>query len=413
MSGRGTVLSVQGLVKSYAGSESGALAVAGVSFEIAEGEFYTLLGPSGCGKTTTLRCVAGLEKTSAGRITLDGTVVSDHSPNVFVRTEHRDIGMVFQSYAIWPHMSVFDNVAFPLRAARRSRGRVPRGQVRSRVMDVLGRVRLEQLAGRMATKLSGGQQQRLALARALALEPKLLLLDEPLSNLDAGLREMMRTELRRLQRQLGVTTLYVTHDQAEALSMSNRVAVMDQGRIVQEARPREIYRRPLTEFVASFVGRTNLVAAKVAGRGAEGTLRLETSAGAVDAICPSGAQEHDDVLLSIRPEDLRLHAVRPDAGTGNVLPGRVLFALFLGECVEYHLQVGAEEYVSRQHPDVRFRREDQIFVELPVQRCVVVTDKYGTTDHANTADPDEDDPGPPDPDTLAVTASAGDQPGHA
>src|SRR5438552_9240906 len=217
---------VSDLVKTFADRRDRVRAVDGVSFQIEEGEFYTLLGPSGCGKTTTLRCIAGLERTDGGQIIVDGKIVSSHSPNVFVPPHKRDIVMVFQSYAIWPHMTVFENVAFPLRVSKQ---RVPRSEITRRVEAALALVQLEGYGGRMATQLSGGQQQRLALARALVREPKLLLLDEPLSNLDAKLREHMRAELRDIQRRLGVTTIYVTHDQIEALSMSNRIALMEQG----------------------------------------------------------------------------------------------------------------------------------------------------------------------------------------
>jgi iron(III) transport system ATP-binding protein len=382
-------LSAEGLVKIYEGAENAARAIDDVTFAVEEGQFFTLLGPSGCGKTTTLRAIAGLERTQQGTITLDGRVVSRHRPKVFVRPEDRDIGMVFQSYAIWPHMSVFDNVAFPLRAAARAKRSVPRGDVKARVLDVLEKVQLNGIERRLASRLSGGQQQRLALARALVRDPKLLLLDEPLSNLDAGLRELMRSELRRLQRSVGVTTLYVTHDQSEALSMSNRVAVMDGGRIVQVGRPREIYRRPGSRFVASFVGRTNLLDGTVHGRGDGKALLLDTPAGKFQAICPEGARTYEEVSMSIRPEDVRLHAEQPSQTT-NVAPARVEFLLFLGECIEYHMSVGRETIISRQHPDAEFRRRQEIFVELPVDRCVVVTDEHGTTDHANTDEPDDE-----------------------
>jgi iron(III) transport system ATP-binding protein len=380
-------LSVDGLVKAYAGVEGGVRAVDGVSFTIEEGKFYTLLGPSGCGKSTTLRCIAGLERTDAGRISLGGRVVSSHEPRVFVRPDERDLGMVFQSYAIWPHMTVFDNVAFPLRAVRASRRGIPRSAIRERVLSVLEKVQLTGFEDRMATKLSGGQQQRLALARALARDPKLLLLDEPLSNLDAGLRERMRTELRRLQRTFGVTTLYVTHDQSEALSMSNRVAVMEDGRIVQEASPRDIYRKPGTKFVATFVGRTNLLDARVVGRGDGGALRLDTDAGTVQAVCPEGTAHNEQASLSIRPEDVRLHRERPPDNTANVLEGRVEYVLFLGESVEYHVSVGKELLISRQHPDVELRRRSDVFVELPVHHCIVVSDEHGSTQPPAGGDP--------------------------
>ncbi|MGH2641501.1 MAG: ABC transporter ATP-binding protein, partial [Actinomycetota bacterium] len=212
MSDAEPALVVEDLVKAYAGAGDGQPAVDGVGFRIERGRFFTLLGPSGCGKSTTLRCIAGLETTDRGTITVDGRVVSSHTPKVMVPPDQRGIGMVFQSYAIWPHMTVFENVAFPLRAARRRR-HIARTDIRSMVMESLERVRLEGYSSRLATKLSGGQQQRLALARALVGDPSLLLLDEPLSNLDATLREAMRAELRTLQRETEVTTLYVTHDQ--------------------------------------------------------------------------------------------------------------------------------------------------------------------------------------------------------
>jgi iron(III) transport system ATP-binding protein len=379
VSGREVALRVEEIVKAFPGTEGEARAVDGISFTIEEGRFYTLLGPSGCGKTTTLRCVAGLERTDAGRIWLAGRVVSSHKPRVFVRPDERDLGMVFQSYAIWPHMTVFDNVAFPLRAMGRRRRGIPRAAIRPRVLDVLEKVQLSGYESRMASKLSGGQQQRLALARALARDPKLLLLDEPLSNLDAGLRERMRTELRRLQRTVGVTTLYVTHDQSEALSMSNRVAVMEGGRIVQEASPRDIYRRPATRFVANFVGRTNLLDARVLGGGDGGTLRLETRAGVLHAVCPEGTRQYEAASLSIRPEDVRLHVERPVSSVPNVLEGRVEYRLFLGESVEYQVSVGGELLLSRQHPDVDLRRRTEVFVEFPVQHCIVVSDEHGST----------------------------------
>jgi iron(III) transport system ATP-binding protein len=386
-----TSLTVENLVKHYPGAEVGANAVDGVTFEIQEGQFYTLLGPSGCGKTTTLRCVAGLEKSDAGTITLDDRVVSRHAPKKFVRPDERDIGMVFQSYAIWPHMTVFENVAFPLRSVSEAKRKMRRSEIPGRVMEALETVQLGALAQRPATKLSGGQQQRLALARALVRQPKLLLLDEPLSNLDASLRELMRTELRRLQRQVGITTLYVTHDQSEALSMSNRVAVMENGRIVQEGRPREIYRCPATTFVATFVGRTNLMEARILGKGRGDALRLDTPAGVVEAICPTTIREQDEASLSIRPENVRLHAERPPDNTPNVFPGRVEYVLFLGESAEYHVTVGRQLLISRQHHDVELKRGQEIFVEFPTHHCIVVSDEHGTTPDSRSHEDDEDE----------------------
>src|SRR5512141_2568625 len=251
------MLSVKGLYTEYPNDRGQIVkATQNVTFEVPEGKLFTLLGPSGCGKTTTLRSIAGLERPRQGEISVSGQVVYSERTGVFVAPNKRNFGMVFQSYAIWPHMTVFQNAAFPLEVGR---ARLSKKQIEERVTRVLNAVDLGQYAGRDATKLSGGQQQRLALARALVMEPKLLLLDEPLSNLDAKLRELMRFELKRLQRELKITTVYVTHDQSEALALSHQVAVMNQGRIQQIGRPRDIYENPSNQFVADFVGNTNFL----------------------------------------------------------------------------------------------------------------------------------------------------------
>ena len=258
------VLNVEGLFTEYPNDQGEVVKAAqDVSFTVDEGRLFTLLGPSGCGKTTTLRSIAGLERPRAGEISVNGRVVYSSSKGVFVAPNRRGFGMVFQSYAIWPHMNVFQNVAFPLEVGDR---RYSRKQIRDNVMRVLTAVQLDHLADREATKLSGGQQQRLALARALVMEPALLLLDEPLSNLDAKLREKMRFELKRLQRELKITTVYVTHDQSEALALSHQIAVMSEGRIQQIGSPRDIYERPASQFVADFVGTTNFIEGTVLGR---------------------------------------------------------------------------------------------------------------------------------------------------
>ena len=237
---------------------------------IKQGEFFTLLGPSGCGKTTTLRCVAGLERPQSGKISLRGQDRLRLGEPSFVDPNQRNIGMVFQSYAIWPHLTVFNNVAFPLRAAGQRNSRS-----RQKSLPGVGLVGLGGFAERPATQLSGGQQQRVALARALVKEPDLLLLDEPLSNLDTKLRERMRSELKRLQRELGITTLYVTHDQMEGILLSDRIAVMNGGRILQIGKPDEVYERPDSQFVADFMGSTNLL---------QGILRKEVGAAALEVV---------------------------------------------------------------------------------------------------------------------------------
>ncbi len=260
------MIEVKSLVKIYEdGDNAGVKAVNDISFNVEEGRFYTLLGPSGCGKTTTLRCIAGLEKANGGEILVAGKKVFSALDGTFVPAYRRPIGMVFQSYAIWPHMTVFENVAFPLRVGKQRFSNADDSERKSAA--ALAQVELGGYEERMATQLSGGQQQRLALARALVREPQVLLLDEPLSNLDAKLRERMRFELRELQRRLRITTLYVTHDQIEALSMSNVIAVMNSGVIVQEGAPRDIYLQPKTKFVANFIGSTNQMTGQVTKTG--------------------------------------------------------------------------------------------------------------------------------------------------
>jgi iron(III) transport system ATP-binding protein len=286
-----------------------------------------------------------------------------------VKPNNRNLGMVFQSYAIWPHMTVFDNVAFPLKADRKSK--VPRSEVKKKVMEALETVQLDAYATRLATRLSGGQQQRLALARALVRSPALLLLDEPLSNLDASLRELMRSELKRLQRDLGISTLYVTHDQTEALSMSNRVAVMHDGRIVQEGSPRELYQRPATEFVATFVGRSNVLSATLDGPLADGRVSVTTPIGKLTATTPSAGLPADTPLaLSIRPESLILHDTAPDHGV-NLARGRIVSRLYLGNVFEYHVAVGEHTLIVEQPPTVSLSTSTEVYVEFPADRTIL------------------------------------------
>src|SRR3954467_1772373 len=299
-----------------------------VNIDVPEGHFFTLLGPSGCGKTTTLRSIAGLERPKSGEISVNGVPVFSAARNVFVPPNQRGFGMVFQSYAIWPHMDVFTNTAFPLQVGKKS---FSRAEIDSKVMKVLKAVQLDHLRDREATKLSGGQQQRLALARALVMEPKLLLLDEPLSNLDAKLRELMRFELKRLQRELRITTVYVTHDQSEALALSHEIAVMSEGRIQQIGSPRDIYDRPKNPFVADFVGSTNFLDGSVLGPdGADARYRVRTEIGDLTVQAPGPRGEHDRVLVSGRPEVVRLTEQKPQSGV-NVWQGKVDQKVFLGE----------------------------------------------------------------------------------
>ena len=330
----------------YGADPDSPLAVDNLSLEIKEGEFYTLLGPSGCGKTTTLRSVAGLEEPQFGEIYIDDELVFSEARQVRVPVYDRNIGMVFQSYAVWPHMSVFENVAYPL---KNERPRLNRATIRDRVMNALAQVKLEGFENRPAPNLSGGQQQRLALARALVREPKILLLDEPLSNLDAKLREEMCVELRQMIKRLDVATLYVTHEQMEALSMSDTIAVMDRGHLLQEAHPLEIYGSPSNSFVANFIGKSNMIAGKIGGpvsNGSSGLCSVETEIGAFTCRWLDAIDAGRDVTLVIRAEDLE-PAPPGNSAERNVIEGTVNSVLFLGDVFEYWVSAGDQDLRMR------------------------------------------------------------------
>ena len=305
-------------------------AVDGVSLQIERGELVTLLGPSGCGKTTTLRMIAGFEFPTSGRILLDGAVVNDLPPH------RRDMSMVFQSYAIFPHLNVFENVAYGLNVQH-----LPSQQIKQRVARVLELVELTGLEHRAPNQLSGGQQQRVALARALVMEPKVLLMDEPLSNLDAKLREQMRGEIRRIQKRLGITSVYVTHDQTEAMTLSDRIVIMNAGKIDQIGAPLEVYRRPSSRFVADFIGRANFVEATVRAC-RPGTAEVSALGCVLNVPLPERACAPGDRLtLVMRPEMVHLRA--PGEAPGNPLaesPATVVRTAYLGSLIEYDLQVG-------------------------------------------------------------------------
>ena len=321
-------------------------AVDNISFAIAPGELVTLLGPSGCGKTTTLRSVAGLETPTAGSIRLNGETVYSERRNV--PAERRGVSMVFQSYAIWPHMTVFDNVAYGLRVRK-----LPHAEVRQNVERVLDLVQMQDFAARPASKLSGGQQQRVAVARAIAFSPSVLLFDEPLSNLDAKLRAEMRVELRELQRRLDITSLYVTHDQEEALAISDRVIVMNGGQIEQIGSPEAIYNRPLSRFVADFVGSANLINGKVRGPSgknqtlmfdAEGGMRLEV----VAADESRSGQEH-------RRRFARLICTSTTRSeTHNTVQGTIHRRMFHGDFIQYVVDWPAGQLIVRRPPTELF-----------------------------------------------------------
>jgi iron(III) transport system ATP-binding protein len=368
------MLTIRNLTKTFGATRSEkhkrVFAVDDLNFDVREGELFTLLGPSGCGKTTTLRCIAGLEMPDCGEIAVDGRVLFSSEKKVRVPANERGLGMVFQSYAIWPHMNVYRNVAFPLTVMPRKHRPATRA-LRERVERALAVVRLDHLADRQATDLSGGQQQRLALARALVLEPPLLLLDEPLSNLDAKLREEMRFELKRLQRELGITGIYVTHDQVEALAMSNRVAVMRDGHIEQIDSPRAVYEQPQSRFVADFIGTSNFIDGTVESRDGEVYL-VTTDAGRLRVVSDKQYDVGSSVIVAARPEHIELKTSLNGVGP-NVWRGRVEARAFLGEVVDHVVSVGGRELRARcnskvsipEPTEVTLRFHDEAFSLIP------------------------------------------------
>lgn len=372
MSGRATAMVELVHVSKAFGSEQ---AVRDVNLTVRRGEFVTLLGPSGCGKTTTLRCIAGLERPDGGEIRIGGGLVAAPERGVFLNPEERNIGMVFQSYAVWPHMTVFENVAYGLRVRR-----APKALVAERTRRTLDLVGLGHLAERYATKLSGGQRQRIALARAIVYEPRVVLFDEPLSNLDAKLREQMRVELVRLQHEVNITSIYVTHDQTEALTMSDRVVVMDKGLIQQVGDPQTIYARPVNTFVANFIGAANLVPAILKGRnGSFCELAITPGDGRppvhVRASGGDSAAAGQAVVLSLRPEDIEIHRAPPQAGVvGNLLAGEVVETVYLGSMMECRVKVGRFELGVQIGHDERLAPEQKVYLSFAPDHGLCLTE---------------------------------------
>ena len=336
-------VSLRSLWKIYPGSANPA--VKDLSLDVYDGEILTLLGPSGCGKTTTLRMVAGLETPDAGDIFFGDQVVVMSSRRISLAPNKRNVGMVFQSYAIWPHMTVAENVAFPLKARR-----LPRAQVKDRVVRALDLVGLSGFEDRPGPLLSGGQQQRVAFARALVTEPRVLLLDEPFSNLDAKLREQMRLSVKLLQKRLNIAMLFVTHDQIEALSLSNRIALMNFGVVQQQGDPRLLYEEPVNEFVRDFVGRTLLFKGRVQTGNASGMLAIEL-AGARDCVVfgrcynPDGMKAGESAFIGVRPEDVEIQPALDGEPPPGALGGRAQTALFVGERIEYQVEVDGQSVI--------------------------------------------------------------------
>ena len=344
-------------------------AVDGVSFTAREGRIVTLLGPSGCGKTTILRCIAGLETPSAGRIVIGDEVVHDGATGESVPVEKRAVGMVFQSYAIWPHLTVFANVALALELNKKKSDE--RAALKERVLEVLRSVGMEGYQERYPSELSGGQQQRVVLARALVYRPRVLLLDEPLANLDARLREAMRFELRDVQQRFGLTAIYVTHDQAEAMALSDHVIVLRNGIILRQGAPREIFTEPGHPFVADFLGVSNRLAGEIVAVRDEGRVEVGLAGIAQPIVATGDGAVKDEVWIAVRPSRVALH--RPAAAdSANSLPGRITRVTFLGEEVDCLVQVGELTLNARDSDGNDWRPGEEVSVSLAAEDVMVL-----------------------------------------
>lgn len=357
---------IEGLCKHYVSEGKTVKALDHVDLTIPEKEIFTLLGPSGCGKTTLLRCIVGLETPDDGEISIGGEVVWSRAKGIAVPPEKRGLGMVFQTYAIWPHMSVFDNIAYPLQIKGERKD-----VIREKVARTLRFVQLEGVEKRSATKLSGGQQQRVALARALVAEPKVILFDEPLSNLDAKLREETRKELRSFMSELDITAVYVTHDRVEALALSDTIAVMRAGHIVEKGTPQKIYFNADHRFVADFIGRANQIDA-VVHNNHDGLTVVQTGIGLIHC------QGRDLAVgslatLCIRPEFIRINS--RDRGTGqNVIQGKIASLEFVGEVYEAEIHIGKEHLLARIDPDIDMQVGDEVSISLNPAHCLLLSE---------------------------------------
>ena len=355
---------IEKLIKRFGNVE----AIAGVDIHIPEGKIVTLLGPSGCGKTTTLRCLAGFENADEGKIWIGDQLIFDSRQKINLSPQKRGMGMVFQSYAVWPHMSVFENIAFPLRIRK-----VSRAVVNEQVGRALNMVGIEELKDRLPSEISGGQQQRVAFARAIVYEPAVLLLDEPLSNLDAKLREQMRFEILELQRKLGITTVFVTHDQEEAMVLSDEVLVMEFGKVIQRGDPEAIYFDPSNEFVADFIGKINFL---------NGTVTQLEEGGAVVAVEDNGFRTEihstrtnyargQKVLASIRPENIEIHTSKPDQEI-NTWPAKLIRKNFLGGLFDMVVGVQGKELRARTPFRVDAKSGSDIFIHIPPKDVLLI-----------------------------------------
>ena len=358
-------IQVKGLRKHFTSEGKIIKALDDVDLTIPANTIFTLLGPSGCGKTTLLRCIVGLETPDAGEIRIGGEVVWSSEKNIYIPTEKRKLGMVFQTYAIWPHMNVFDNVAYSLQSQK-----IHKDEIRERVAKTLSFVQLEGFEKRPATKLSGGQQQRVALARALVAEPKVILFDEPLSNLDAKLREETRKELKNFLSKLQITAVYVTHDRVEALALSDTIAVMKEGRIIETGKPKKIYFDAERRFVADFIGRANLISAVVTEQTESNTI-VQSSMGKIrckKSDFPCGKE----VTLCLRPEFIHPRKGVIEATAANIIPGKIETLVFVGDVYETEIRCADMLVLARLEPDMELASGDQVFFEVNPNQCLLV-----------------------------------------
>lgn len=362
-------LLLEGITKKYGKVE----AVKDVNLLVENGKIMSILGPSGCGKTTTLRIIAGLTTPDSGKILLGERDITNLPP------EKRNMGMVFQNYAVWPHMNVYENVAFPLRSKGLSKDEIDR-----RVKEALELVRMYELRNRYPHQLSGGQQQRVALARALAVYPEVILLDEPLSNLDARLREEMREEIRELQKRLKFTAVYVTHDQLEAFTISDKIAVMSSGKIIQVAEPKELYYSPANEFVARFLGKLNIIEGEVEALLKDCNISIRTNAGTIMAKIRECEEEDkivgSRVLVGIRPSSFKILLKEAKLPGYNLLPGKVISSIFLGEMFEYKVRIYQEKAFTVISSE-EIKENDDIFLAFTPDKVIVIKASPSRTDN--------------------------------
>lgn len=358
-------LTIENLTKTF----GGLTAVNNINFVVEKGKLLVLLGPSGCGKTTTLRCIAGFEKPDTGRITIGDKVVTDPQNGISLPSEKRGLGMVFQSYAIWPHMTVFDNIAYGIRLRK-----WPRAKIKERVEEMLDLTGLQGLGNRPAPMLSGGQMQRVALARSLAYNPKVLLLDEPLSNLDFKLRQRLRFELREIQLRVGVTTIYVTHDQSEAVALADEIILMKEGLIEQQGSAEDIYNKPKNSYVADFIGSANLVPAVVTGE--EGNFylletpeKVQVKANKTDSLYNKG----QSIKLVMRPENINLSKKQKDGWSVNSWLGKVVVPSYLGTSTSYVISLnGRRLHVTILGSSQEFQANEELYVHIPPEEVKVL-----------------------------------------